>query len=154
MKKVLLIVGSMYPMDRIVKEIDAQANKKRIEVFAQIGDSAYLPKNIKYAKFLPEEKLIEKMRWADVVITHAGAGTIILALSSKKRIILVPRLKEHGEAVDDHQIELCRAMKNKYGINFVLDEKELRKEIEKSGANIYARNKMKLASEIRRIIEL
>ena len=66
-----------------------------------------------------------KIKWADIIISHAGAGSIIDLLVSKKPFILFPRLKKFGEAVDDHQIEICKAFEKKYKVSYTTDAKEL-----------------------------
>ena len=58
--------------------------------------------------FLPFDGMIETIRRARVVVTHAGVGSIMVALANRKRPIVVPRLKSFGEAVDDHQLQLGR----------------------------------------------
>ena len=48
------------------------------EVIAQIGSTKYIPKNMKYFKFLEDEsKILKLYKEARLVISHAGAGTII-----------------------------------------------------------------------------
>ncbi len=58
--------------------------------------------------FLPFEEMVETIRRARVVVTHAGVGTVMVALANGKRPIVFPRLKAFGEAVDDHQLQLGR----------------------------------------------
>jgi UDP-N-acetylglucosamine transferase subunit ALG13 len=41
-------------------------------------------------------------------VTHAGVGSVIVALSAGKRPVVVPRRRSLGEAVDDHQLQLGR----------------------------------------------
>ena len=52
--------------------------------------------------------MVETMRSARVVVTHAGVGSVMVALSTGKRPVVVPRRKRLGEAVDDHQLQLGR----------------------------------------------
>ena len=47
---------------------------------------------------------------ADVIISHAGAGSIINALRNRKPLIIVPRLVEYGEHTNSHQVDLAKAM--------------------------------------------
>jgi UDP-N-acetylglucosamine transferase subunit ALG13 len=54
--------------------------------------------------------VIESMEAADVVISHAGAGSILCALRVGHTPIVVPRLKRFEETVDDHQVEFARAL--------------------------------------------
>jgi UDP-N-acetylglucosamine--N-acetylmuramyl-(pentapeptide) pyrophosphoryl-undecaprenol N-acetylglucosamine transferase len=44
---------------------------------------------------------------ADVVISHAGVGTLLGLLDMGIRPVLVPRRKASGEHVDDHQIQIA-----------------------------------------------
>lgn len=43
---------------------------------------------------------------ADVVITHAGVGTVMSLLERGRMPIVVPRRREYGEHVDNHQLEI------------------------------------------------
>ena len=47
---------------------------------------------------------------ADVVITHAGVGTLLRMLELGVRPIVVPRRRDRGEHVDDHQQQVARAL--------------------------------------------
>ena len=47
---------------------------------------------------------------ADVVVTHAGTGSVMLALSLGKIPIVAPRYARLGEHVDDHQHQLVEAL--------------------------------------------
>ena len=52
--------------------------------------------------------MVDAVRRARVVITHAGVGSVMVALANGKRPVVVPRRKSFGEAVDDHQLQLGR----------------------------------------------
>src|ERR687892_1143035 len=54
------------------------------------------------------DEVLEHCRDARAVVTHAGVGSVITALSCGQRPLVVPRLSRHGEAVDDHQLEWAR----------------------------------------------
>ena len=60
--------------------------------------------------FLPFPELVELMAVADVVVTHAGVGSILLALRCGHTPVVVPRRRQHSEHVDDHQVELTVAL--------------------------------------------
>ncbi len=53
------------------------------------------------------------------MVTHAGVGSIIVALSNGKRPVVVPRLKRFGEAVDDHQLQFGRRFADAGLVTFV-----------------------------------
>ncbi|MFH1105981.1 MAG: PssE/Cps14G family polysaccharide biosynthesis glycosyltransferase [Candidatus Aenigmatarchaeota archaeon] len=95
--------------NRLVKAVDdfVAAGKIKDSVIMQTGNSTYAPKNCKHFKFTGKVIIRKIQKNAKVIITHAGAGTIIEALSYKKPVIVVPRLKKFGEHTDDHQIDLA-----------------------------------------------
>lgn len=150
MKKIFVIVGSTYPLDRLIKEIDKISNK--YEIFAQIGNSNYKPKNIKFKKLLEYDEIIKKIKWSDLVISHAGAGTIIDVLSLNKKLLLFPRLKKNKEAIDDHQIEIAKAFEKKFGIKYTTNEKEIEKLITQTKTIKKINKKNKLVNEIKGLI--
>ena len=60
--------------------------------------------------FLPFTAVIEKIDQADVVVSHAGVGSIMCALRAGHTPVIFPRLKRYSETVDDHQVELAEAL--------------------------------------------
>lgn len=60
--------------------------------------------------FLPFDHLVARIQAADVVISHAGVGSILCAIRAGHTPVIFPRLKRFGETVDDHQEELAEAL--------------------------------------------
>lgn len=130
-KKIFASVGT-HPQqfDRLLKELDAFAARHRgIEIFAQIGNSGYEPKNFRFEKFIDGKGYDARMRWADVVVSHGGAGTIINALLPGKPLVVVPRLKKFGEHTNDHQLDLAKALEEKGKAIAVFDIGDLEKKV-------------------------
>ncbi|MBN1764011.1 MAG: hypothetical protein JW860_02035 [Sedimentisphaerales bacterium] len=104
---ILLTLGT-YPMqfNRMIQAIDEMAinELKGEEIFAQIGFCDYEPRNIKYAKVLDKQEYDDLFARSTALIGHAGMGTIIMALDHNKPLLVMPRLKKHGEHVNDHQL--------------------------------------------------
>jgi len=99
------------PFDRLLKELDKiAAGAKNFSFFAQTGNSDYEPKNFPSKKFLNDKEYNRSISEAGVIISHAGAGTIISGLLQKKKLIVVPRLMRYGEHTNDHQIDLAEAL--------------------------------------------
>ena len=61
----------------------------------------------------------------NVVITHAGVGSILLCLRNGRKPLVVPRMHRFGEHVDDHQVELTRALGERDQVIPVWDVREL-----------------------------
>jgi len=73
------------------------------------------------------------MREADVVVTHAGVGSVLCAREAGHVPVVVPRLHRFGEHVDDHQLELVAALAGDGHVIAVTDMAELGAAVEKAG---------------------
>jgi UDP-N-acetylglucosamine transferase subunit ALG13 len=60
--------------------------------------------------FLAFDDIVAKIQAADVVVSHAGVGSILCAIRAGHTPVIFPRLKRFGETVDDHQEELAVAL--------------------------------------------
>ncbi|MGI9597231.1 MAG: glycosyltransferase [Acidimicrobiales bacterium] len=78
------------------------------EVLWQTGRTDVSGLDIDANEVVPESVLVDAIEQADVVISHAGAGSLALALQAGKIPVFVPRRVGHGEQIDDHQVELAR----------------------------------------------
>lgn len=104
---ILVTVGSSsFPFDRLLGAVDLLRRDE--ELVVQHGASALRPSGARCLPFVPLDELGALVREARVVITHAGVGSILLALANGKKPLVVPRLSTFGEAVDDHQLECAR----------------------------------------------
>jgi len=127
----------MYGFDRLIKKMDEIAERLEERVIMQIGYGKYIPKNAIYFRFTNREKIEELVANARIIVSHAGIGSILLAMKYRKPLVLVPRRKEYGEHIDDHQMEIARELEGKAGITVVYDINTLEKAIESSNINHY-----------------
>jgi len=91
------------PFDRLLRAVAGLAIDE--ELVVQHGPSTIRIRgaaNVEYFSFVEYQQLVAA---ADTVVTHAGVGSVLVALLAGKRPIVVPRLACLGEAVDDHQLE-------------------------------------------------
>jgi UDP-N-acetylglucosamine transferase subunit ALG13 len=91
--------------DRLLEWVSGVRSDEPLVV--QHGPSTVRPPGASCVDYVPYDDLVALVRESRVFITHAGVGSIIVALSVGRRPIVVPRLKRHGEAVDDHQVPLA-----------------------------------------------
>jgi UDP-N-acetylglucosamine transferase subunit ALG13 len=110
-----------YPFDRLLRGLDGVDE----ELVVQGGASTYRPAGATWFDFLDFPQLLEYVREARVVISHAGVGTVMTAVGEGKRPLVVPRLARHGEAVDDHQLPFARRMHEAGLVLLVEDPAEL-----------------------------
>ncbi len=94
---------------RLLKEIDNQINLGNIkeQVIAQIGYTPFeATSKMKIYDYLPDHKLKEYMKKANLIITHGGIGSVLNALSYNKKIIAFSRLAKYKEHINDHQVQI------------------------------------------------
>ena len=110
--------------DRLIKEIDYLVEKEIIKdkVIAQYGYGNYIPKHLAEAeRFFPYDKTQELAKEADILITHGGPSSFIMGLENGKIPIVVPRRKEFGEHVNDHQVVFCHEVARRQHNIIVID---------------------------------
>ena len=116
------------PFNRLVKCVDDLKKSGAIQedVIIQTGFSTYEPKYCKWEKLYPYSSMVEMVDNARIVITHGGPSSFMMPLQIGKTPIVVPRQHKLDEHVNNHQVEFCRAVKERYGnIIVVEDIKEL-----------------------------
>jgi exopolysaccharide biosynthesis glucuronosyltransferase PssE len=113
---IFVTVGySQFSFDRMISSVDnifLGLGIERGEVFFQVGTSKYLPRSGNCCTYTDFEDMSQYVRAADLVISHAGVGSILLCLINNKKPIIFPRLKQYGEHVDDHQLQLANRLKS------------------------------------------
>lgn len=118
-------IGSLFPFDRMVRLVDEMALTMPGETFfAQIGEGGYEPKNIPFAHMLTRREFMDKVREADLIVAHAGMGSVITAMECGKPIILLPRVLEWGEHTTDHQMATARWLEGRPGIHVCWEDKD------------------------------
>lgn len=100
------------PFDRLLRAIDSGIEQRIIsaDTLVQRGHSQYIPKHCASRDFLEYDEMMTSIREAEIVIAHAGVGTVLLCLKLEKVPILFPRISHLGEHVDDHQVEFAETM--------------------------------------------
>jgi UDP-N-acetylglucosamine transferase subunit ALG13 len=102
---IFLTVGSSLPFDRLVQAVDELVIPAKLgTVFAQTGACRYRPSNCEWVHELCKGDFDQRLADAQLIVSHAGVGTIASALALGKRVIVMPRRKVFGEAVNDHQV--------------------------------------------------
>ena len=124
---IFVTVGSRLPFDRLIETIDQwAAAESREDVFAQIGDSEYSAKQIRTAPALSPAEFRARCEQADVIIAHAGMGTILTALEFRKPIVVMPRRGNLGETRNDHQVDTAVKLEALGYVHVAADENDLR----------------------------
>lgn len=108
-----------YRFDRLLDRllaVGALDDGSTLQVGATVRDD--LPGTV--VSEMPAVEFEAACREADVVVTHAGVGTILQLLEMGIHPVVVPRLVSEGEHVDDHQVQVCRLV-GRLGVAEVVD---------------------------------
>ena len=92
------------------------------EVMIQTGFSTYIPKACQWVKMLSYDEMQSYIRKARIIITHGGPSSFVAPLQIGKVPIVVPRQKEFGEHVNNHQLDFCKAVEKRWGNIIVVED--------------------------------
>lgn len=100
---ILVTVGTT-AFDELIKTIDELfEGDKTVSIIAQISSSSnYTPQHFKSFQF--SQDFQSYVDAADLIVTHAGAGSVYSMLENNKKLIVVPNLTR----ADNHQLELAK----------------------------------------------
>ena len=120
--------------ERLLKQVDEEIKKGNIreKVVVQAGYTKYESPNMEIFDLIPADKFDYLVSKARLIITHAGAGSILSAVKKGKVVIAAPRLKKYGEHTNDHQLQIAKEFADAGYILELRDFQKLGKLLEKS----------------------
>ena len=77
-------------------------------VLVQCGYTPYQSNIYKTIDFINMDTFAHYVNAAQILILHAGAGSVLHALKANKYPIVVPRKSQFNEHVNDHQVAFAR----------------------------------------------
>lgn len=100
------------PFDRLIKYVDDLKKEKYIneEVIIQVGYSVYKPQYCAWNNFYSFDEVQNYLKKARIVISHGAPASFWPVLQEGKIPIIVPRQKQFGEHVNNHQIVFCTTL--------------------------------------------
>jgi len=103
---ILVLCGTQkQDFSRMIKEVEKLSTFEKIIV--QAGHTIYQSKTMEIFDFVTKDELTRLYKQSDMVITHAGAGSMVQGIKEKRKMIVFPRRSKYGEHVNDHQVELA-----------------------------------------------
>lgn len=126
---ILVTVGMQLGFDRLIRAIDEIAPDLDVPVVAQTGKGTYLARNIRTVESIAPREFDDMIRKTQLIVAHAGIGTVLTAQKFQKPILLVPRRAALGEHRNDHQLATVAQLKGRPGVVIVEDESDLREGI-------------------------
>lgn len=93
-------------LDAIQKQIDLGVITDKVIV--QSGHTKYESEDMEIFDLIPMADFDDLVTQADIIITHAGVGSLVGALKKNKIIIAAARLKKYNEHTNDHQLQILK----------------------------------------------
>ena len=139
-------VGSQMPFDRLIRALDEWAGKQEgaVSVLAQIGNSDVVASHLKIVSSLSPGEFRESVKNAEVIVAHAGTGSVLTAMEFGKPLVVLPRLGAWQETRNDHQVATAKWLSSKPGVYVAMSESDLSAAIDR------ARNQALATAEISR----
>lgn len=126
---IFVTIGTQAPFNRLVRTMDEIAQDLNEEIIVQAFDLDFVPGSVKVIGLLPTAEFNELVSRADLIVSHAGMGNIISALSFSKPILVIPRLANLGEHRNDHQTSTAIKMASLGYVTSVYEMSDLKQKI-------------------------
>jgi UDP-N-acetylglucosamine transferase subunit ALG13 len=155
---IFVTVGTQLPFDRMVSAVDAWARANpSVPIFAQTGGSALSDLTIEHSDFVSPAEAKRLIIASQLIVAHAGMGSILTALRHGKPILIMPRKAALGEHRNDHQMATAKWLESRSGIFVAWDEASLRRKLDErssliSGEHIAEYASPELLERIRQFI--
>lgn len=148
------------PFDRLLKYIDRLVDDKIIqeEIICQSGYSTYSPTHFKTTKFLNRHQMQNALERARIVITHGGPSSFMSALALNKTPIVVPRLKQYNEHVNNHQLDFCsKVERTQHSIILATNYTKLKTSVQNfdlnSASNVFQSHNQEFCDKLLKLIK-
>jgi UDP-N-acetyl-D-mannosaminouronate:lipid I N-acetyl-D-mannosaminouronosyltransferase len=112
--KIFVTVGNTR-YNSLIKAIDDHLSSDEFDIAIQIADGEYISKHHKYFRY--SNNIEQYFNDADLIITHAGAGTVFQLLEDNKKMLVIPNY----ERVDGHQLDLTNYLEKNDFANVCYD---------------------------------
>jgi UDP-N-acetylglucosamine transferase subunit ALG13 len=97
----------------------------RSDIFAQIGTTKQPPRHLRWTRMLDPIDFRHHFWEAELVIAHAGAGTILTAMEMSRPLLVMPRIADNGETRSNHQFATARQFQATTPLAVAADETQL-----------------------------
>lgn len=123
---IFVSVGTQLGFDRLIKSLDIwMCDNPSVNVFFQIGQGSYIPSNGSYKRSLSSNEYKAILNDCELLVSHAGMGSILSALEIGKNLVILPRKSSLGEHRNEHQLATATKMIEQKICNVCWSESEL-----------------------------
>jgi UDP-N-acetylglucosamine transferase subunit ALG13 len=113
------------PFFRLIKSVVKISPSLPQPVIIQHGHTPCCESDCITRQFMCMEEFNQYLSGAELLILHAGAGSVINAVQSGKIPIVMPRRAKYDEHIDDHQLEFACALAGSGKVVLVEEPEEL-----------------------------
>jgi len=142
---------------RLLDAVQEVADDLPAPVVVQYGHTEFNDDRFRCVDFLSMDEYQDLVKDADVIIVHAGAGSVINAIRSGTVPIVMPRKVEFGEHVDDHQVEFTNELLKLNKVIVANNDSELRAAVEevkrRKDSSKQEEHEIKMVSLVRQAIK-
>lgn len=121
---ILVTVGTQFAFDRLTDMVQQWMKNENIadnSVYFQVGPEGKSPEKSPHCEFMSPHDYQKVMKTVQVVVAHAGIGSILSAIENGKAVIIVPRDFDLGEHRNAHQTSTAREFAQRPGIYVATD---------------------------------
>ena len=123
---IFVTVGTQLAFDRMIESVDKWAQARGIaDIFFQIAEGEYQPKMGRTERYVDASLYEEVFNGSELIVGHAGMGSIITSLENNKEIIVFPRRYALGEHRNDHQMATAKRINDMAGCHVAWSADEL-----------------------------
>jgi beta-1,4-N-acetylglucosaminyltransferase len=120
-------VGNAHqPFARLLRAVTANVDILPRPILVQHGHTEFFHPECTAAGFVSQPDFDLAIR-SEIVIVHAGAGSVLQCLWAGRLPIVMPRLRQFGEHVDDHQVDLAEVLDQRGRVKRIDDAEGLRR---------------------------
>ncbi|WP_374278299.1 glycosyltransferase [Azonexus sp.] len=134
---IFVTVGSQMPFKRLIEGVAAWAmtQSEMPNVLAQVGDMERCVPELRTVRSLSPEEFRAAVLGAEVIIAHAGMGSVLTAMEFGKPLVVLPRKGALRETRNDHQIATARWLAAKGGVFVAMEDEDLADAIDRARAS-------------------
>jgi UDP-N-acetylglucosamine transferase subunit ALG13 len=135
--RILVTVGTQFSFNRLINMVDewAAANKQLQEaILMQVGPDGDFPAFARGVEFLSPEEYQAASATAELIVAHAGIGSILTAIDLGLPVVIFPRSFELGEHRNNHQDSTAREFSSRKGVYVATTLKHLHELLDKRGS--------------------
>jgi len=127
---IFVTIGTQVPFDRMIEAVDTVAPLlKGEEIIVQSLATQYKAKNFQTLEYIAPADFKNYIERANLIISHAGTGTILSVSQLQKPMIVFPRYGKLKETRNDHQVATCRMLEKVTKLQVAYDVEQLREKI-------------------------